>query len=69
MKPDTNIFGRKICIRDKCPAFFSTEDGYGRCDAKLDHHGRISIGDGPIELGMVCELSTEFEIVRRDDEA
>ena len=67
MKPNTNIFGQKICTRDECPAFFNTDDGYGGCDAKLDHHGRISLGIVPIQFGMVCGLPIEFEIVRRED--
>ena len=67
MKPETNIFGQKICLREECPAFFTTDDGYGGCNAKLDHHGRISLGDGPLKFGMVCGLPIEFEIVRRKD--
>lgn len=66
MKPDTNIFGHKICMRDKCPAFFSTDDGYGGCSARLDYLGRISIGDVPLKFGILCELPVEFEIVRRE---
>ena len=67
MKPDTNIFGQKICLRGECPAFFSTEDGYGGCNAKLDHHGRISIGDEPLKFGMVCELPIEFKVINSED--
>jgi len=69
MKPKTNIFGQKICTREECAAFFSTEDGYGGCNMKLDHHGRISIRDEHVKFGMLCELPIEFEIVRRADEA
>lgn len=62
MKPDTNMFGQKICIREECPAFFSTEDEYGGCAAKLDHHGRLPSGGG---FGMLCGLPIEFGISRR----
>lgn len=69
MKPKKNIFDQKICIREECPAFFSTEDGDGGCSARLDYIGRISLGEVPIKFGMVCKLPIEFEIVRRDQEA
>lgn len=68
MKPKVNVFGQKICTREECPAFFNTDDGYGGCDAKLDHHGRVSLGDDPLKFGMVCELPIEFEIVLREGE-
>ena len=69
MKPATNVFGDLICVREECPAFFNTEDGYGGCNARLDHHGRISINENSVRFGMVCGLPIEFKIVLRDGEA
>ena len=67
MKPKTNIFGRVICSREACPAFFKTCNGVEGCNAKLDNLGRISAGDDSMKVGMVCKLPIEFEIVRRED--
>ena len=66
MKPKVNIFGQKVCLLDDCPAYFTGEYG-SACDAKLNHWGRIAASDDGVQMGMLCHLPVEFELIRSED--
>jgi len=70
MKPKTNIFGQRICDKDKCVAWVTEEPMYegdticGHCLAGLDYLGRVSISDDPVVYGLMCHLPVTFGVVR-----
>lgn len=65
MKPKVNVFGQRICLLEGCPAYFTVDGEYGGgCNAKLTHWGRVTSENGEVEMGMLCYLPVEFELIR-----
>ena len=66
MKQEMNVFGERICIKERCPAYHHSEK-YGEfCNARLGRIGRIKAVNGKTQYGQLCQLPLDFKVVMNE---